>query len=468
MRVALTTFGCKANQFDTSVLETRLRRKAVSIVDFNDEADFYVINSCAITENAEDEARYMVRKAKRSNPSGVTIVTGCSAQVSAQKLKETEGVDHVLGNNAKDEILSLILEQKEPVFTVDAVIASPQDVAIQNSGLLRRYASRNDEVFFDNIEDFAGHSRAFLKIQDGCNQYCSFCIVPYARGNNRSVPPEKILEALACLKSRNFNEVVLTGIHLGTYGKDLKTSLVSLLRRILSDSSLPQIRLSSIDPEEVGDDLIELLAESDRLCPNLHLPLQSGDDEILHKMRRRYQASLFLNLTEKLSKKIPDISLGTDVIVGFPGETETHFINTMTVLEQAPLHYGHIFSYSDREGTRAYDFQPKTPQRVIDDRSKAARIFMGQKRNSFEEQYIGRTMQGILCRGNGTPFVMTGNYLSVYVNSPQPPLNEVVPLRDILRGGEGSSEQWGSYRDLHKVKITHKTPDGRLNGDILV
>ncbi|MBI2339777.1 MAG: tRNA (N(6)-L-threonylcarbamoyladenosine(37)-C(2))-methylthiotransferase MtaB [Deltaproteobacteria bacterium] len=401
-KVALTTFGCKANQFDTAVLESLLRKEAVAIVDFGAKADFYVINSCAITASACREARQFARRAHKTNPEARIIVTGCSAQTDSAAFEKMGIVHHVVGNEEKGSVVEYIC-RGDPCDR-------PSGGLIQDSPL---------RIFYETPSAYPGHSRAFLKIQDGCSQFCSFCIVPFARGLNRSVPPDKILESMQKLRRREFNEIVLTGIHLGTYGYDLmpRTSLCELMRRIDREKPAPRVRISSVDPEELSDETIDLIAGSDIFCRHLHLPLQSGDDGILKKMRRRYTAGHFAGLAERLNKRMPDMCIGTDLIAGFPGEGDREFEASRRLLAETPVHYIHTFPYSDRKGTKAEGFQDKVEPKVIRRRAQQVRDLSSTKRRAFQRNFIGQTLEGVIeSRGAaGQPVALTRNYISVEI-----------------------------------------------------
>ncbi|MBI4412249.1 MAG: tRNA (N(6)-L-threonylcarbamoyladenosine(37)-C(2))-methylthiotransferase MtaB [Deltaproteobacteria bacterium] len=421
-RVALTTFGCKANQFDTAVIESLLRKEPVEIVDFSDEADFYVINSCSITAEADREARQFVRRAHKKNPSAQIIVTGCSAQVDPGAFEKMGIVRHVVGNEAKRRVVELIA--RSPLLcTVKQYPEGKEglgEVEKRRANALPHPASpyKGEEVFYETPDTYSKNSRAFLKIQDGCSQFCSFCIVPFARGLNRSVSPDKVLESMHKLGRKGFNEIVLTGIHLGTYGHDLrpKTSLYNLMRRIESERPSPRVRISSVDPEELSHEMIDLIAASDIFCHHLHLPLQSGNDGILKKMRRRYTASHFTVLTERLINRIPDLCLGTDLIVGFPGEGEEEFRASLRLLDESPVHYIHTFPYSDRKGTKASAFADKVEPSVIRSHAGQIRGLSDQKRGAFYRNFIGRTLEAVVeSRRGDRPVGLTRNYISVEI-----------------------------------------------------
>lgn len=418
-KVAVTTFGCRANQYDTSILVRKLEESTYKVVPFEENADCYIINSCAITHEAERMARLQVNKARELNNKALVIMTGCSAQVSPEELSKTEGLHYIVGNHAKQKIVEL-LSKEIPTNTV--VIESEGD--------------RHTPVFFEGGENLPRHTRTFLKIQDGCSQFCSFCIVPFARGLNRSIHPDEVIKALYEIKEKNIPEVVLTGIHLGTYGKDLqsKTSLLDLLYRIEKEKPVSRVRLSSIDPEEVDESLIEFLSSSKIFCPHMHLPLQAGNDEILKRMKRRYNARHFNEVTQKLYDKIPDLCLGTDVIVGFPGEDESAFQDTIALLKDTPVSYIHTFPYSTRQGTKAALFEDQLSTYEKRRRARLVRALSGRKRYAFHQNFVGRTFESVVEKRKTGFFGMTPNYISVKIENTLREPSKLVPIkiRDVV------------------------------------
>ncbi|EKD41566.1 MAG: hypothetical protein ACD_73C00655G0002 [uncultured bacterium] len=394
-KISVLTYGCRANQYDSGALEHLLNNN-FEVVHPDTTSDIVVLNSCAITEQAEMEARQMIRKIKRKNPATRIVVTGCSAQVSAGKYQNEGLADLVVGNEYKSKIVDYLVSEEGLDLTHDRL-------------------GRFESVFYEGGIKSPKNTRSFLKIQDGCSQFCSFCIVPFARGLNRSVEPQKVLDSLYELAAKGVHEAVLTGIHLGTYGKDLnpKTDLLKLLKLIEEKKPIHRVRVSSIDPEELSDEMIEFFTDSQVFCGHLHLPLQSGDDEILRRMRRRYTAQYFEDLTNKIKKKNPDICLGTDVIVGFPGESEAQFENTYSLISNAPLSYLHVFPYSSREGTKANGFADTVSLALKKKRVARLRILSEEKRQLFYQSQIGRIEEVVVesyAKGNRG---MTRNYIDV-------------------------------------------------------
>ena len=315
-------------------------------------ADVYIINTCTVTHKTDYQSRQLIRRAQKKNPSAQIIVTGCYAQVAAESLKALPGVSIILGNREKQSIADFI--------TGTPVEASGPQVMVSD---IEEKAPFKDPP----LRTFSKHTRAFLKVQDGCESFCSYCIIPRARGKCRSLDPQETLQRLDTLSSQGFNEVVLTGIHLGAYGIDLTptSSLLKLLQLIEREKPLSRIRISSLEPMDISPELVELIASSQIICPHLHLPLQSGDSEILKRMNRPYNAPDFQKLITMLVSKIPHLCVGIDVMVGFPGETETHFNNTYRLLEELPVSYLHIFPYSKRENTPAASFPDHIPPEIV-------------------------------------------------------------------------------------------------------
>lgn len=377
LRIALTTLGCKVNQYDTATIEDRLRDEGHECVPFGDRADVYIVNSCTVTNQADAESRQLARRAKRQNPAARVIMTGCYAQVNPKAVAKVPEIDYVIGLNRLDDILRAVKNE-----------IAVERISVSNL----RKEGEPPRVDTLGALTFSGQTRAFLKIQEGCDLFCTFCIVPMSRGKSRSVPPRVVLEQLDRLAERGFQEVVLTGIHLGGYGEDLDppVSLTWLLEAIEERKPVPRIRVSSLDPHEISNELIRLLSQAETLCPHLHVPLQSGEDATLARMRRRYDTTLARDVLFKLRETLPTAALGTDLIVGFPGESEEAFAHTFTFLEESPLTYFHVFPYSVRSGTTAAKFSDKVPQPIIDARAREIRKLGEQKKAAFARSFVGQ------------------------------------------------------------------------------
>ncbi|WP_462136915.1 tRNA (N(6)-L-threonylcarbamoyladenosine(37)-C(2))-methylthiotransferase MtaB [Candidatus Mycalebacterium sp.] len=400
-KISVVTLGCKANQYDTAAMLGQLPPSKYEINgNFTDKADVYVIDSCTVTGKADSEARNYARRAKKSNPHGVVVVTGCYAQVSSEEIAALEGVDYVVGNSHKFPALSEIVRKGEPQKTARVFVSD-------------LFADKKRKFESPKIKNFPERTRAFLKIQDGCNYACSFCIIPRARGRSRSLAPDEVLKRLATLYSNGYKETVLTGIHLASYGTDIGASLVEMIREIENCSRpLPKIRLSSLDPADISDELIRLCAGSESVCKSFHISLQSGDGDVLKKMRRRYSPERFTDCADLIRREMPDASIGTDIMVGFPGETERQFQNTFEVARDSVLTYFHVFPYSRRKNTSACVMDEQVSAEVKKRRSFEMRELGAMKKQNFYESFIGRTLPAI---SETRSICMTDNYIPVAV-----------------------------------------------------
>jgi len=402
MRIAITTLGCKINQYDSAVIQSRLEGRH-AIVPFEDEADFYIVNSCTVTDRADWEARRLVRRAKRRSPAARVLVTGCYAQVSPDEVARVPDVDYVVGLNRMDDLLRCIEEQAaQKMFIGD--VRRERGVPVLGARAL------------------PGHTRAFLKIQEGCDYSCTYCIIPSARGLSRSVAPETIVDEIARLAERGYQEIVLTGIHLGGYGRDLapKLDLTALIETILEKRPVRRLRLSSLDPREVPDRLLRLIASSDVLCPHLHICAQAGDDRLLKAMRRNYDTAYYRDILVRARELLPEAALGSDIIVGFPGETDADYERQMEYFASLPLTYFHVFPYSVRSGTPAASFSDQVPAAVKKDRAKKLRELGARKKKAFARSFVGRRLE-VLIESAGKDGLLTGysrNYLPVGVAGP--------------------------------------------------
>lgn len=406
-KVAMVTLGCKVNQYDSAGMADRLEQLGHTLVGFDAEPDIYIINTCTVTGRTDFQSRQLIRRAARRNPGASVIVTGCYAQTAPDLLKTLPNVRIVAGNVEKELIPDL----------VGTLNGGPADVLVGNIGKTRQFSGLVPH-------GFPGRTRAFLKIQDGCNARCNYCIVPQARGPSRSMSEDAVLERVSVLAGKGYREVVLTGIHLGAWGRDLRPvgDLPSLVRRILDAGILDaktsgRIRLSSIEPQEVTADLIACLRESAVLCRHLHIPLQSGDSRILTAMGRHYTVTFFRDLICKLVAEIPDLAIGIDVMAGFPGESEKEFESTLTLLQELPVAYLHVFPYSDRPGTAAAELPGKVEEAVKTKRAAELRNLGIRKRDDFAKRLIG-TKQVVLVEENrdrktGRLKGLTDNYISV-------------------------------------------------------
>jgi threonylcarbamoyladenosine tRNA methylthiotransferase MtaB len=374
LNVSISTLGCKSNQYDSSALEDALKRASLNIVPFPGPADAYIINTCTVTGKTDIQSRQLIRKVRRDNPGAVLIVTGCYAQVSPDEVAAIDGVDYVVGNPEKGRIVEYIMKGRQ---------ASPvKDIGEWQDGTpwsLRAGSS-------------SGRTRANFKIQEGCGRSCSYCIIPKARGLSRSLPIDEVERELDLLVESGYREIILTGIHLGAYGADFNSpaDLTSVVELIEKKDYPCRFRISSLDPDEVTDRLIELLKGAKRICNHLHLPLQSGDDSIIRRMHRPYTGALFAEKVEKLAASVADISIGADIITGFPGEGEKEFENTFSLLSGLPLSYLHVFPFSIRQGTPAATLSGHVEKRVIKERCERLHELDSQKRDASHKSFEGR------------------------------------------------------------------------------
>ena len=402
--VAITTLGCKVNQFESEAMMESLEKQGYRIVPFGERADITIINTCTVTHRADFQSRQMVRRVYRSNPDTRIVVTGCYAQVDAEKLSKIEGVTYVLGNREKNSIVQFLPRMEEETLPKIQVEEIEEAVLFEDTPSL----------------SFRYHTRAFLKIQDGCNASCSYCIVPRARGRSRSLGPERVLVHLKELKEKGYKEVVLTGIHLGAYGLDLSppVPLEKLLEEVEDAESPLRVRLSSMEPGDFSPGLITLLSRSNKLCPHLHIPIQSGDDEILKGMNRNYSRSFVSDLVRELHEKIPMVSIGADIIVGFPGETEERFQNTVDLISSLPLTYLHVFPFSKRKGTPAAQLPGEVRDEEIKTRAERLRTLGKEKRMAFYQGFVGKEIAVLVEdreKGGKGWRGLTRNYIPVFL-----------------------------------------------------
>ncbi len=425
--VAFATLGCKLNQVETQEIRGLLEGQGYRAVPFEEPAQVYVINTCTVTGKADFSDRQMIRRAIARNPHALVVVTGCYAQTNPQAIARIPGVDLIVGNQEKYQLVELLGSLKKRVKPVVRV----GDISHAHS------------VPAAPFTKFSGRSRAFVKVQDGCQHRCAFCIVPYARGPSRSQNPGRVVDQIQQLVGSGYREVVLTGVDMGHYGRDLvpRTSLAALLRQILADvRGLSRLRLSSILPAYFTPELIEVISGSPVILPHLHSPLQSGSDRVLRLMRRPYNTGRYTQLLERLSRAIPDLGLGTDLIVGFPGESEADFARTRALVEALPFSYLHVFSYSDRPGTEATRFPDHVPVKVIDTRSRELRSLGEAKRLEFRRRFMARTLELLVLetrdKATGCLAGLSRSYVEVLFDGPDTLMGELahVTVTDVQPG----------------------------------
>jgi len=419
IKVGLSTLGCKVNQCDTAAIASDLQSANVALVPFNAFADAYIINTCSVTAFADFQARQLIRRALRLNPRARIIVTGCYAQTQAEALAQIEGVTYIVGNDQKQRIAKLIAG---PAPDTPRILAG--DIFLE------------EQMLTCPASGPTGKTRAFFKIQDGCNAFCSYCIVPFARGKSRSLPLSGVVQGVRDFIFKDYQEIVLTGIHLGYYGHDLhpQTDLARMLEILLKQNPRTRFRLSSIEPNEISDELLGLFGRYENLCPHLHIPLQSGDDAILKMMKRRYDTAFFQTLMEKMARTVADIAIGMDVMVGFPGEGDAEFGHTLQLLADLPVAYLHVFPYSERPNTAALAIQPKVPEKVKKERAASLRELGAKKREAFSLRFVGKTLPVLVeqtrDKKTGLAKGFSHNYLPVILDKHTASLvNTVVRVR---------------------------------------
>lgn len=424
------TLGCKVNRYESDGIAAELEQKGAHRTNRPDRADVCVINTCTVTSKAGMQSRQEIRRIRKSNPDARLIVTGCYAQTESETVKAISGVDRVVGHEQKFGIADMITSE-------DFHDPKPVDV---NSSVC------NDTSYHTFQTPVKGEmTRAYLKIQDGCNAFCSYCIIPYARGRSRSMPERDILEHLKILSDSGYNEVILTGIHIGNWGSDLPSAqtFTDLLETIVRKKPVSRIRISSIEPMEVTDGLIDLIRDVHTICDHLHIPLQSGDDMVLERMNRPYDTGFFTDLIQKVHRSIPSASIGTDIIVGFPGETDESFDQTLALVKSLPIDYMHVFPFSPRKGTRAYSFTDRVANKTVTDRCARLREVSAAKLRTFESGFFGSILNGIVLEkrnpNTGLLKVVTSNYLNISVDGDDSFKGKTVDVK---------VEKWDFYGNL--------------------
>ena len=410
-RAAFLTLGCKVNQYETDAMEELLEAQGYRIVDFRDEADVYIVNTCSVTNMADRKSRQMIHRARKRNPDAVVVAAGCYVQVDSQKLKEKHEADILVGNNCKKDIASILEE-----YFLSHPEKDPDGPSAAETRLVDIGADRDYEEL--SISRVSGHTRAYLKIQDGCNQFCSYCIIPYARGRIRSRRPEEVIAEVERLAAAGYKEIVLTGIHVSSYGLDWKKMqyddmenlaenqpgprdkkewlLIDLIEALQQVEGICRIRLSSLEPRIITEDFVDRLVKCDKVCPHFHLSLQSGCDATLKRMNRKYTTKEYEEALALLRDRYDNPALTTDVIAGFVGETEEEFEETYAYLERINLYEMHIFKYSIREGTRAQKMSGHLPDQVKTERAARLLAMTAAHKAAYEKTFIGREMEVLL------------------------------------------------------------------------
>jgi threonylcarbamoyladenosine tRNA methylthiotransferase MtaB len=438
-KVALHTLGCKLNFTETSTIGNQFLNNGYKIVDFKEEADIYVFNTCTVTESAEKECRQLVRRALRKNPNAYVIITGCYAQLRPEDLTKIDGVDAVLGSNEKFDLFSILdsFEKNSPTCVYVSSTDNLKDFGIAYS------------------TDADSRTRAYLKIQDGCDYKCTFCTIPLARGSSRSMKENESIKEFEKLVNTGYKEIILTGVNVGDYGKSANSNLYNLLTKLILLDGEYRIRISSIEPNLLTDEILELVAGSNKLCKHFHIPLQSGSPRILRAMQRRYTIGEYESLIIKAKDRIENLSIGVDVIVGFPGEEEEDFITTHNFLRDLPLSYLHVFSYSERPDTVAATMQGKIKTEERKRRSNILRILSEKKRQEFYRSMIGKKLEVLFEAENkdGKMKGFSSNYVKIVSDVKNEIINSFTEIN--ITGLENSSCTGNLVATNNSVELFH-------------
>ena len=403
-KVAFVSLGCKVNQYETNAMSQEFIENGYDVVDFNEIADVYIVNTCTVTNMADRKSRQMLRRVKENNSEAVVVACGCYAQVAKNELEKIEEIDLIIGNNEKKEIVKLVEEYIENKVKENIV----SDVMYQ-----KEYVEFGTTTYTEK-------TRAVVKVQDGCDRFCSYCIIPYARGRVRSRKIENVINEAKSIVKDGLQEIVITGIHIGSYGKDFNNGigLIDLLEELNKIENLKRIRLGSIEPTIVTKEFVERLSKLDKICDHFHLSLQSGCDETLKRMNRKYSAEEFETVTKLLREKFPNAALTTDIIVGFPGETEEEFNKTYEFLDKIKFYKMHIFKYSQRKGTKAAVMPNQIDGSVKEERSRKLIELSDKNEQYYNEMYVGKTVEVLFEEKNGKYFKgHTKNYMVVNVEA---------------------------------------------------
>ena len=423
-KAALHNLGCKVNAYETEAMEQQLKERGYEIVPFDEKADVYIINTCSVTNIADRKSRQMLHRAKKLNPESVVVAAGCYVQVASEELKKDASVDIVIGNNKKQDLIQ-ILDEYESKCKTEEVIDINHTNEYENLNL-----SRTGE-----------HTRAYIKVQDGCNQFCSYCIIPFARGRVRSRSLEDVVQEVTTLSGNGYKEVVLTGIHLSSYGVDFeeqearkKTDLLTLILAVHEIPGIERIRLGSLEPRIITEEFAKTIAGLPKMCPHFHLSLQSGCDATLKRMNRRYTTGEYYEKCELLRKYFDHPALTTDVIVGFPGETEEEFEESKAFVDKVNFYETHIFKYSKREGTRAAVMENQVPEQIKAERSAQLIELGAKKQEAYEKEMVGKNVEILVeepaqINGKEVQVGHTKEYIKVALESDENLQNQIVKVR---------------------------------------
>jgi len=396
---AFYTLGCKLNFSETSTIARQLKEIGFVKKKFSDGADLFVINTCSVTENANKECRRIIRKAKKKSPNSFVVVTGCFAQLKPESISEIDGVDMVLGANDKFNLPTLLV-----------------DLNNKNDGEI--YGCNITDLNYTSSFSLEERTRSFLKIQDGCDYPCSYCTIPLARGKSRCDTVKNILTNASKIAENGIKEIVITGVNIGEFiDPETNESFYNLIRKLEDVDGIERYRISSIEPNLITDEIIKFVKKSKKFMPHFHIPLQSGSDKILGKMKRRYNTNIYKNKVLKIVKEMPEVCIGADVIVGFPCETDELFNSTLNFIKDLPISYLHVFTYSERENTKAIEMDGIVPKQERSERSKKLRILSEKLQRAHYQKFIGTTQTALMERENKNGFLFgyTDNYIKVKI-----------------------------------------------------
>ncbi len=418
-KVFVKTLGCKVNTFDSHALENQFKGVGYELVSDPSEATINVVNTCSVTHNADKEARYLARRFRRENSESFVVMTGCYAQTDSDRLMKMDDVDVVVPNEVKESLVPFVQEQLRARREGRVVLKMPAGIKVVSENKQSHFKS--SLTLFDRAD--SSQTRAFVKIQDGCNGFCAYCLIPYARGASRSVPQEEALNEIRRLVAGGTKEVVLTGIHIGDYGLDhlpadtTDEPFLEFMKRLFDIEGLARVRISSLEPAELSEGLIKILAEHrDRFCDHFHLPLQAGHDDVLKRMRRKYDTARYKESCDMARSYFPEVCLGADVIPGFPGETEAQFEATFDFIQQVGLNYLHVFPYSRRPNTSADKMPGHLDHETVKLRSQRLRDLSKSLKRDYMSRFIGKTVEVLWEKDMddlGRPLGTTRNYLNV-------------------------------------------------------
>ena len=415
MKVAFCTLGCKVNQYETNGMMQKFMDKGYEIVDFDEKADIYIINTCTVTNMSDRKSRQMLRQAKKINKDALVVACGCYVQVAKDEVKAIKEIDLVLGTNEKKDIVSYLedyLDNKKIDGNYENKIVAENSIT--------------DDVMknlvYDDFGDvtFTEKTRAVIKVQDGCDRYCTYCLIPYARGRIRSRKPESVISEVTKIAQNGIKEVVITGIHVASYGRDFesKYELIDLLEEINKVPGIERVRLGSIEPLLISEEFMERFSKLDKMCHHFHLSLQSGCDETLKRMNRRYSCAEFKEIVDRIRKYFSDSILTTDVIVGFPGETDEEFNKTVEFLRNIKFYKMHIFKYSPRRGTVAEKMKDQVSSEIKEERSKVLLEMSDENEKDYQKSYLGKTVKVLFEEKDGDFYKgHTSNYIMVKAKS---------------------------------------------------